>query len=248
MDAPELYQGQWRLPAAPVLLLLLFAAEAGADDCPLRMVEPPLEQIAEAARSAPPELLQQGLASEDPAVRHLAIVAEWYAARGGADSDRPERASEALLGIWNAYRPAARLMRIVGAGLAVEGEAAPERSEVRRRLSQMGDRESVLIRAGALLESGEASEAQLEEALRGVNVMALTYDPQALHLAGELQSALGETQGAARTRVFRAELGDQQALVRLAPAYAAADDGSGHCEDRAALLEGLFGTSASGER
>lgn len=248
MDGPDPGPDRWRGPLGPLLLLWLVAAGARAEDCPLRMVEPPLAQLAEAARRVPAPVLAQGLAAEDPAARRLAVVAEWYAARGSGDSDRRDRASETLLDIWDDYRPAARLMRIVGAGLAEEGRSVPDRAEIRRRLSQMGDRDSVLVRARALLESGNASDAQLEEALRGVNIMALSYDPQALRLAGELQSALGETAGAARTRLFRAELGDAQALARLARTYAAADDGRGRCEDRAALLEGLFGASPSAGR
>jgi hypothetical protein len=254
MDAGDLERRWWRGPSGSVLLvllvllLLLIAAGARAEDCPLRMVEPPQDSIARAARTVPEPVLERGLAAQDPSVRHLAVVVEWYAARRGADASRRERATEALLAIWNDYRPAARLLRIVGAGLAEEGRSVPDRAEVRRRLSQMGDRDSVLIRARELLESGTASRAQLEEALRGVHVMALVYDPEALRLAGELQAALGADQGVARMRLFRAESGDEEALAGLADSYAAAGGRNGSCRERAALLEGLFGTSASGER
>lgn len=79
---------------------------------------------------------------------------------------------------------------------------------------------------------------RLREALRGVSVMTVRHDAEALALAGRLLERVGEPLAAAETVLFRAELGEDEALGRLAEVYRALDGEA--CAERAALVEVLF--------
>ena len=222
---------------ALLLALLCLPALAGAT-CPVRMLEPRLIDLEAAARRQPPDAFEIALASEDEAVHDLGVTAQWYAARANGDTEARTLATARLFEVWERHRPAGRLMRIVSAGLAEEGWPAPEGPLIERRLSQLGDRDAVLARARAVAEAGEASSRTLREALRGATVMALQQDGEALRLVGALLDRLEEPVPAAETVLFRAELGDTDALAELAGRYRAVDPAA--CAERAALVDLLF--------
>jgi hypothetical protein len=201
------------------------------------MIEPRLEDLAPVARAAEPSALEAALASEDAALRAVAVTAEWYAARASDDTERRTRATAALFEAWRDHRPAARLLRVVGAGLAEEGWPAASVADVERRLARMGDRDAVLARAAAVAEAEDAPPALLAEALRGVNLMAIRHDREALVLAERLLRRLGETTAAVETVLFRAELGDADALARLGAGLAGIEG----CAERGAFVGALFG-------
>lgn len=224
------------LAAAPAL-----GAEAGPA-CPLRLVEPPLAALERAAHRVTPEALAAARSSGDPDLAHLAVVVRWYADRGLADTERRTRATSDLFEIWSQYRPAARLMRIVGVGLAEEGWPSPTPDAVLRRLSQLGDRRAVLARAREVADATRTRripERVLLEALRGANVMAIEQDPEALATSETLLRALDQPVAAAETIVFRAEQGDTTQLARLGEAYTEAGP-DGACAARATFLTALF--------
>lgn len=219
--------------------LALLATPSGvAAECPLRMIEPRLEDLADATRNARPADFEAFLGSGDRPAQDLAVVAFWYAARASGDTELRTRATAALFEIWDRSRPAGRLMRVVAAGLGAEGWPSPEAVDIDRRLARLGDRDAVLSRAGAAASDASVSEALLREALRGVSVMTVRHDPEALALAGRLLERIGEPLAAAETRLFRAELGDAEALADMARTYRSVDDA---CAERAALAEALFG-------
>ncbi|HSG90600.1 MAG TPA: hypothetical protein VLA56_15400 [Pseudomonadales bacterium] len=243
---PDPLRGTARLKLVLFAFLLLSAPalRAASGTCPLRMAEPPLDHLSLVAHRADVDALGAARAGDDVALRRFAVVVEWYAARGSEDSERRTRATADLFEIWDAYRPAARLMRIVGVGLAQEGWPSPTPDAVVRRLSQLGDRGAVLARARQVAEAsvaGEVAEDTLLDALRGATIMSMAHDQEALAVAEDLLRALDEPLAAAETILFRAEAGDIAALARLGDAYALAGAGSGACAARSRLFSVLFG-------
>lgn len=221
------------------LALVALSIPAGAaGECALRMIEPRLEDIADAARILPPSTFERALGAQDARTQELAVVAFWYAARASGDTEVRTRATAALFDVWDRSRPAGRLMRVVAAGLGAEGWPVPDTTAIERRLARQGDRDAVLARAGAVAAAPEVSDALLREALRGVTVMTVRHDPEALALAGRLLARVGEDQAVAETLLYRAELGDPEALRQLASAYRDLEGEA--CTERAGLVELLF--------
>ena len=203
------------------------------------MIEPRLDDLADAARRLAPGDLDAALGADDRRTHDLAVAAAWYAARANGDTEARTRTTAELFEIWDRHRPAGRLMRVVAAGLAEEGWPAPAPADVDRRLARLGDRDAVLARAGAVADAEDVPDALLREALRGVTVMVVRQDREALALAGTLLERLGEDFAAAETVLFRAELGEASALRELAARYRALDAEA--CAERADLVHRLFG-------
>ena len=224
------------------LLLTAFVVLLGTPgvhgDCPLRVVEPRLQDLEPAARSLAPEALAPALASSDTSVHDLGVVSLWFATHAYGDVEQHTRATLELLEIWNRHRPAGRLLRREREMLESQGWPLPTRGEIDRTLSRLGDRGAVLARTRALLEAPSPSLRQLRQAQRGVTVMALRHDPEALGVLGQVLDALGEHEAADETVLFRAEAGDAQALTRLSAAYRRSSPQA--CADIAALTESLF--------
>ena len=207
-------------------------------DCPLRVVEPRLQDLEQAARDLAPEALAPALTSSDTAVHDLAVVSLWLAAHAHGDVEQHTRATLELLDIWTRHRPAGRLLRRERKMLESQGWPLPTRGEIDRALSRLGDRSAVLARTRALLEAPSPSLRQLRQAQRGVTVMALRHDPEALGVLGRVLDALGEHEAADETVLFRAEAGDMEALARLSAAYRRSSLQA--CADIAALTRTLF--------
>lgn len=217
---------------------LLLGSPQVQGECPLRFVEPRLQDLEAAATKLAPEALMPALAARDASVRDLALVARWFSIRANGDAEQHMRATLELLEIWDQHRPAGRLLRREREELAAQGWPMPSAAEIDRTLSRLGDRSAVLERTRALLAVPSPCLRQLRQAQRGVTVMALSHDPEALDVLGQVLIALGEHAAADQTVLYRAEAGAADALTQLAGAYRRSSPQG--CAEAAALTELLF--------
>ena len=155
---------------------LLLGSPQVQGKCPLRFVEPRLQDLEAAATKLAPDALMPALAARDASVRDLALVARWFSIRANGDAEQHMRATLELLEIWDQHRPAGRLLRREREELAAQGWPMPSAAEIDRTLSRLGDRSAVLERTRALLAAPSPSlDAVLRRAAPTIPTVVLLH-------------------------------------------------------------------------